>query len=74
MTLDNLYTSAEAARELAVTRQRLYRLYSTGRIAPIWKGERVYFLKTSVHKLRVELDNSRYRQTVLEEIEGDDSL
>ena len=74
MTLDNLYTSSEAARELAVTRQRLYRLYSTGRIAPIWKGARVYFLKTSVHKLRIELDNSKYRQTELEELGEDDAL
>lgn len=74
MTLDNLYTSAEAARELAVTRQRLYRLYSTGRIAPIWKGARVYFLKTSVHKLRIELDNSKYRQTEIDDLEEGNSL
>ena len=74
MTLDNLYTSSEAARELAVSRQRLYRLYSTGRLAPIWKGARVYFLKTAVHRLKIELDNSKYRQTEFDLGEGDRTL
>lgn len=70
MNIDQLYTAAQAAKEIGISRQRLFRLYSRGRIAPIYLGARVFLLKSQVHKLAVELEGKRYTQKSLDLGEG----
>lgn len=50
MSLENFMTTAEVARELGVSRQRVLRLVALGRIPHVRRGNTWFYLRSEIRK------------------------
>jgi len=65
MEIQALMSTAEAARYLGVSRQRVYALRANGRLAGVHKAGRWFYLRTTVSKMAQELRQTRELQQEL---------